>query len=137
MVYLQVTHFLYTSPCVSISGLCRQQAHLWYTYILSRFQTRDKQLRCVFNIPKPTWPPGSSSIPQFLPLTGHGHSLPSTLNFPAQELGFLSSRHFGSLLPTSLCISLSSLSAYMLSLFFFRSVSLSMATALTPFLCGW
>lgn len=96
-----------------------------------------KGFRCIFYVTKQNWPPGSSSIPQFLPLTGHGHSLPSTLNFPAQELGFLSSRHFGSLLPTSLCISLSSLSAYMLSLFFFRSVSLSMATALTPFLCGW
>jgi hypothetical protein len=46
-------------------------------------RTLDKQLRCKFCIPNWTWPPGSPSIPQSLPM-------PSTLNPPAQALGFLS-----------------------------------------------
>lgn len=37
-----------------------------------------------------TWPPGSPSIPQSLPVTGHGWCTQrSTLNLPAQKEGFL------------------------------------------------
>lgn len=54
-----------------------------------RFQTG----RCLFNVSKQTWPSGSPSIPQSIPVTRYGwHTPPPTLNFSVQGLGFLSPR---------------------------------------------
>lgn len=54
------------------------------------FQSLDKWLRYLFNIPKWTWLPGSPSIPQSILVTGRGcHTLLSILNFPTLGLGFL------------------------------------------------
>lgn len=54
---------------------------------LSRSQTLKKWLRCLFNIPKRTWPPGSPSILQSLPATG-----PSWLAYSASYSKFLQPR---------------------------------------------
>lgn len=46
--------------------------------MLGRPQTRDKGLRCLLMYPSRCWLPGSPSIPQSLPVTGH-----SWLAYPA------------------------------------------------------
>lgn len=59
---------------------------------LSRSQTLKKWLRCLFNIPKRTWPPGSPSILQSLPATG-----PSWLAYSASYSKFLQPRSWAAL----------------------------------------
>jgi hypothetical protein len=70
------------------------RTHLLISYkmptdnLLLSFKPRTSSLRCLQNIPKQTWPPGSPSIPQSLPVTEFGwHTPTSTLNSPAQGLG--------------------------------------------------
>ena len=53
------------------------------------FQTQDKPLRCLFNISKRTWLPGSPSIPQSLPVTGYDwHTAPSMPELFTPRVGF-------------------------------------------------
>ena len=52
-------------------------------HIPIKFQSKDKWLRCLFNMSKCTWPSGSPKGPQF----PHGwHTLHSTLYFSGQRL---------------------------------------------------
>lgn len=60
--------------------------------IIVKFQTWDKQLRCLPNISKLTWPPGSPSIPWSLLQGMTAISPPSTLTSPSQGLDNPSSR---------------------------------------------
>lgn len=61
-----------------------QHLSLW-NYVLSLCIV--KLLRCLFNLSKQTWPPGSSSIAQSINVTGYGcHTLPSALKSLTQEL---------------------------------------------------
>lgn len=52
-------------------------------------QTWDQRLRCLVNIPKQTWAPGSPSAPQFLPelsSPGAPHYIMRTFSNPSQAL---------------------------------------------------
>lgn len=52
-----------------------------------KFQSKDKWLRCLFNMSKWIWPAVSPKGSQFLPATGYGwHTLHSTLYFSRQRL---------------------------------------------------
>ena len=51
-----------------------------------KLQTQDKWLKCLLNISKPTWPSGSPSIPQSLPVTVYG-CLPCPLPWTLQPKG--------------------------------------------------
>lgn len=87
-----------------------------------KFQTLDKQLRCLFDTLKRTWLPGSPSVLWLLPIRRYGwHTLPTALNFLAQELGCPSLRGFSLIKPRHFgfhfCPSFALLASWLLYLF--------------------
>jgi hypothetical protein len=63
-----------------------------FSYFSVRSPIQDKQMRCLFNITKQTWPPGPPSILQFTPVIGS-----SCLAYPAPYPKLLQPRGWAAL----------------------------------------